>query len=241
MWTWILSPIGRKVGLGIAVVLVLFAAVKWYESKIRADEQLKQADKFTEQLEKIREADRAKTDEILQAAQAKQEAAERRVQESLNRESILVRSIASIQQQRSTATTSVDRVRDSDLHTFNVQGIGLRQPADNSPCYTVAEERAIASAITQYPLCQKQVEVTNNQVQEIREQVAALTDKAAAIETKLDAVTGYATRLEGAYTILYNAFPRKRRSVKCLWMFSCGRAKPIPTPTPLDLKGSAPK
>ena len=242
MWTFLISPLGRKIGLGIAAAVVLFAAVKWYESKIRADEQLKQADKFTEQLEKIREVDRAKTEEILQAAQAKQEAAERRVQASLDREARLVQSLSAIQSSRVEAVRAVQQIADTELHTYNVKALGLRGPdAPFSACYIPSEERRIAEALTQYPLCQKQVETQAAQIAEIKNQVQDLKTISAALETKFDSLQGYTTRLEGYYVTVYNLIPRKRRAWKCLGLWNCGRAKPIPTPAPLDLKGSAPK
>ena len=66
------SSLGRKVGLGIAAVLVLYAGLKYWEGRVRQDEQLKQADKYTQEVEKMREADRAATEKILQDAQARQ-------------------------------------------------------------------------------------------------------------------------------------------------------------------------
>ncbi len=238
---WLIgTTVGRWVGV-VSIGALLVGGIIWlkvHDAKVREEERAVQADKQSQEIEKMRAADRTATERILNEATAKQEAAERRMQASLDREAGLVRTIASLGQQRAVVAGEVTRVADSELHGFNARSLGIRGPADTSiPCYLAAEERAIATAITQYPLCQKQVEATNAQVVEIKEQVTAQNEKIAAMGTKLDAVTGYASRLEQSYTVLYNLFPRKRRSAKCLWMFSCGRAKPLPVPAPIDLKG----
>lgn len=236
MWAWFLSPIGRKVGLGIAAAVALFIAVKWYEGKVREDERTKQADKQTQEIEKMREADRAATEKILQDAQARQEDAERRMQASLDREAGLVRTIASLGQQRSAANSDVQRLSESALHGYNIEHLAIRPTGDNSPCYLPTEERAIATAVTQYPLCQKQVETQTAQVAEIKELVSAQNAKIDAMETKFIALEGYTGRLENFYTILYNSIPRKRRGWKCLGLWACSKAKPLPVPAPLELK-----
>mgnify|MGYP001583013550 FL=1 len=241
---WIVGTTAGKWVGGIAIVSLLAGGLIWlkvHDAKVREEERAKQADAFTQEIEKLREVDRAKTDEILQAAQAKQEAAERRVEASMVREASLLRTLSAIGQQRAATTTETVRLSDSERRPYIIRSLGLRQANDTTPCYTAAEEKAIVEAVSQFPLCQKQVEATNAQVLEIKQQVQALTDKSAALEQKFDVLSGYTTRLESYYVQVYNALPRKRRGWKCLGLWACGKAKPLPVPAPIDLKGSAPK
>jgi hypothetical protein len=240
MWPWLLSPIGKKVMIGAGIAVVLWGGVKWIEGRAREDEQRKQADKFTQEVEKQRAADRAQVEEVLNAAQAKQEEAERRMQQSLDREAGLVRTIQTLGQQRAAAVTQVSGISDSAIHGFNVQQLGLRRNGEQNACFSISEERAIAAALTQYPLCQKQVEAQNAQIAEVKNQVTALIDKTAALETKFDTLSAYTTRLEGYYVTVYNAIPRKKRSAKCIWLWNCGKRPPLPVPAPIDLHKPTP-
>lgn len=240
---WLLTDAARKIGLYLLLTGAFFGVLRWYGNHVRERERAKLADENTQKIEEMRSADRAKVQEVLNEATAKQEAAERRMQASLDRESILVRSLASIQQQRQSTASTVEKVRDSDLRPFNIQQLGVRAVGDNNPCYTPAEERAIAVAITQYPLCQKQVETQTAQIAEIKEGVAALKDKTAALETKLESLAGYTDRLEGYYRVVWEALPRKGRKAwpPWCWAFKCSKKVNLAAPDPISLKQGAPK
>jgi hypothetical protein len=221
--------------LGAGIAVVLWGGAKWYAGRVREDEQRKQADKFTQEVEKQRAADRAQVEEVLNAAQAKQEEAQRRMQASLDREARLIQNLSAIQSGRVEAVRTVQQVADNALHGYNVGQLAIRSGSDTTPCYLPAEERAIATTITQYPLCQKQVEAQNAQIAEVKTQVVALIEKTAALETKFETLSAYTSRLEGYYATVWNLIPSKRRGGKCLWLWNCSKRPPLPVPAPIDL------
>lgn len=226
---------GIRIGVGVAVLVALFL---WGQAKKREGQEEGKRDagaEWSQQLEQARAADRKATEQQIAQWQGLYEQAQARAAaaESTGRE--LARAVASIQQQRVQVVDTVNRMPDSALHSYIVDQLRLRAPGDTTACYTPSEERAIAKAIADAPLCQKQAETMQGQITALSEQVASLKDGQAALSSKYDALAGYATRLEGTYTALYNAWPRKARSWKCLGLWKCGAGPKIPTPDPQTL------
>jgi len=227
---WVLRA-GAVAVAGLAFWIWLAA----HDRKVREDEKEQAGAKWSQQLEQGRAADRKATEEKITQWQGLYEQAQARAAaaESMGRE--LARAVATIQQQRTQAFETVTRMPDSALHAYIIDQLRLRAPGDVTPCYTPSEERAIAKAIVDGPLCQKQSETMSHQIDSLKEQQAAQQDQITALGSKYDALAGYATRLEATYTTLFNAWPRRARSAKCLWVWKCGSGPKIPTPDPQSL------
>ena len=227
------SKWGIRISIGVVVLIALLA---WgHAQKNAGKEEGKQeaGNEWSQQLEQARAADRKATEEQISQWQGMYEQAQARASaaESMGRE--LARAVASIQQQRTQTVETVNRMPDTALHPYIVDQLRLRPTGDTTPCYTPSEERAIAKAIADAPLCQKQVDTLGQQIGKLQEQQEAQQEQIAALNSKYDTLAGYTTRLEGTYTTLYNAWPRKKKRWFCAWM--CSTGKEIPTPNPATL------
>lgn len=233
---WLMNPWTRRIGAVAAIGIALW----WYGARQRAqgraEGQQQAGAEWSQELEKARAADRAETEKQLQRWESVYQEAQARAAaaESLGRE--LARAVASIQQQRTQAVHTVSALPDSGLRPYIIQTLGLRAVGDDTPGFIPSEERAIAKCVADQPLCAKQVETQREQIAKLEEGQAAQQDQIAALNQKYDALADYSTRLEATYTAIWNAWPRKRRSPKCLWIWKCGKGPKIPTPDPETLK-----
>lgn len=103
----------------------------------------------------------------------------------------------------------------------------LGKSADAGPL-TEQDDRAVLTCFKQLDLCTKQTEAAASEAQELR----AASDKS---EEKYSELSGYTTRLEQNYTMLFNATAKPRRSPKCLWLWRCTRPH-VDVPDPKVLK-----
>lgn len=224
-----------RLGAGVlAVTLVLGYGL--YQRRKGRTEGKQQADvTWSDTLEKMRVQDRLELDRRLADADARISEAETRFQASLAREASLIAQVRALASQRQEAIAQVGRLPDSALHGYVVSALGLRPAGDSTPGYTVSEERALAKCVADYPLCQQQNDMLAKQVNEVRGQVAELQVKTEALVSKNDALAAYTSKLEAYYVAVYNSLPRKKRGAKCLWLWQCGKPKPLQVPAPLDL------
>ena len=227
-----------------AAVLAVILAILWYGHKQKQagkDEGKQEAgNEWSKQLETARQKDREELDRRIQDADRIKEEAQQRFQAAVDREGQYLRTIQGLSAQRTSAAQTVVGLADSALHGYIVQQLGLRTLGDNAPCYLPVEERTIAKAIVDAPLCQKQNDALGQQIGELKQQVKAVQDKQAATEQKVSALVDYTIKVESAYTTLYNAFPRKAKTAKCLWLWSCGKPKPLSVPSPQNLLQAKP-
>jgi len=224
----------------------LLALIVWqiYHKGVEAgkDEQKKDSDaSWSKELEQARAADRKGTEELLGHWQGLYDEAKRRDQAHEATIDRLQTNFLSLQQQRAQVVQEVAKIPDAGLHDYVVTQLGLRPAGVSVPCYLPAEERKLAGIVADNPICQEQVKMLGAQVEEQRKQIVDIRTQVDATEQKFDALTGYTTRLEGHYTTLYNAFPRKTRGWGCLRLWKCGKEKPLPTPDPASLKPVANK
>lgn len=219
----------------LAVVLGFFVLRAHYvdEGKKSGVEEQKQTESAT--FESMRKSQQDQLDSIVKSAEARIADATARANAAsaqVSQQNALVMALAA---QRATATQTVERVADSDLHAYNIQTLALRDPHDSTTCYNPTEERAIASAVTQYPLCQRSVTESSKEIDALRSQVAAVNDKVSALGVELTAEKSYTSQLFNYYVTLYNDQAPSYRAAKCLGLWKCGK-RTIPTPKPETLK-----
>jgi len=151
----------------------------------------------------------------------------------------LAAALQNLSLQQRAVQAQVTSTPDSQLRPLVIRTLNLRAPTDNVACYTPAEEREIANRVLDQPICRQQNNKLLEEVTIVKSQVGLLNNQIQVLDTKFDALVGYTTKLETTYTDLYNQFPHKHRSVKCLFLWRCGDRK-ITTPSPKDLIQSKP-
>lgn len=145
--------------------------------------------------------------------------------------------VAQAQQRQDAAAKKVSATPDAELHQLNVSTIGARAKDDTTPGYTAQEERVIANVLQQYPEVVKANQAQTEQLKKLTERVDALDAGTKLQDARFEKLAGYTGRLEGYYADLWNSYPHKYRSVKCLGLWRCGN-RTIKAPPPDALRAT---
>lgn len=239
MFASILAFFTSRVGLytigGIAIVGGLLVARSHFIHQGQLEGQQTATDAMTAQREKERQQDREQLDATLKRADLTIAAAQAQLQAATEREQAASQAIKALAVQRTQAQATVNGLKDTDLHDFIVgpKGLGIRQEMDKTPGYNPAEERALATCVSDYPLCKDTTDKQASQIASINDKVDAMQKQLTALQGKYDALAAYTTTVERDYTDLYNAFPRKGNAfVRIVTFGLAGKPKKIPTPDP---------
>lgn len=238
---WLLSPIARKIGMGILVIILLLGLRAKFIADGKRQGREDAGRELIESNEKERQAERevmlakvAEADKAREEAQARYEAA-------LARESEMAATVRDLARRRQDAGQAVTRIPDAGLHSVITDSLALRPKGDATPGYFAIEERELARCLADRPLCQQQADALGAQVGELHQQVTALSDKQRATDAKVEAFATYTVQLESHYTALWNAFPKKRNWPLSIVTFGLlGKPKRLPTPDPADLRRISP-
>ena len=233
------SKWGIRICIGVAVLLALFAWGRAQKNAGKEEGEQEAAQETKTAIEQMRAADRQQTQQQLEGLRELIDQYKEAFDQSQQRQAQLAQANALLSQQRQTVAESVTRVADSDLHGYIVQQLGLRPIGDRTQGYSFAEERELAKCVSDRPLCVQQVEKQKEQIAELQEGQRAQGEQLKAQQQRFDVAIAYTDRLEGYYAQLYSLFPRKTRAAKCLWLFRCGKEKPLPTPEPLTFTSPA--
>ena len=198
------------------------------------EESLTETKRTLEELRKNAEAEYQKVStEALQAI----EDAQKRIRDSERRESNLVATLSNLAQTRIQTQQQVASVPDNKLHDAVIQKLGIRTESENNTqsCFTPSEERAILTAVTDYPPCQKQTQLQSEQIAEVKQQVESLRAEVAGVSKQAEAERQLRINYGNFYTQLWNATRSKKRGLKCLGLWRCSMPKALPFPSPESL------
>ena len=229
------SKWGLRISAGVLVLTALFFWGRAQKNAGKEEGKQEAAQETKESLEQMRQADRAQTQQQLEGLRELIDQYKEAFNESQQRQAQLAQANALLSQQRQTVAEGVTKLPDSELHSYIVQQLGLRPVGDRAQGYSFAEERELAKCVSDRPLCIQQVEKQRQQIAELQEGQRTQGEQLKAQQQRFDVLVGYTDRVEGYYTTLWNLFPKKKRSAKCLWLFRCGKEKPLPTPEPITL------
>ena len=229
------SKWGLRISAGVLVLTALFFWGRAQKNAGKEEGKQEAAQETKESLEQMRQADRAQTQQQLEGLRELIDQYKEAFNESQQRQAQLAQANALLSQQRQTVQEGVTKLPDSELHSYIVQQLGLRPVGDRAQGYSFAEERELAKCVSDRPLCIQQVEKQRQQIAELQEGQRAQGQEIKAQQQRFDLLGAYTDRLQGYYVTLYNLYPKKKRSAKCLWLFRCGKEKPLPTPEPITL------
>jgi len=218
---------------GLVLGFVLLRAHFIHQGQLEGQQQA--TDSLSAVHEKERQEDRAQLAEVVKTANSNIAAAQAQLEAASQRELAASNTIKALAAQRIQTAGTVAAVKDSDLHDFIVgpQGLNIRPNADKSPGYSALEERAIATCVSDYPICKASLSAQTEQIGSVTDKVSALTSQVNQFQAKYAALAGYTTTVERDYTDLYNAFPRKgNRWLQFVTFGLAGKPKKIPTPDP---------
>ncbi len=232
---FVTSKTGMYVVGGIATVGLLLGVRSHFIHQGQLEGQQTATDTMTAQRDKERQQDRDQLAEIVKQANSTIAAAQAQLAEASQREQAASQAIRALAVQRTQAQATVNGLKDSDLHDFIVgpKGLALRPSTDRTPGYNPAEERALASCVSDYPLCKDTTDKQANQIASINDKVDALQKQQNAMQAKYDALATYTNTVERDYTDLYNSFPRKGNTFLRILTFGlAGKPKKLTAPDP---------
>lgn len=239
MFPSIIAFVTSKTGMyamgGIAVVGLLFGVRSHFIHQGQLEGKQEATDTMTAQRDKEKQQDHEQLVAALKMADSVITEARATFAAATQKEESAKQALRAISAQRTQAQATVNGLKDSDLHDFIVgpKGLALRPATDRTLGYNPAEERALASCVSDYPLCKDTTDKQANQIASINDKVDALQKQQNAMQAKYDALATYTNTVERDYTDLYNAFPRKGNTFLRIVTFGlAGKPKKIAAPDP---------
>jgi hypothetical protein len=236
IWAFLISPLGRRIALAAGIV-ALALGIRWYflnegQRQGRLDGQQEAANSSQVQ----READRKTTESVLSRYDALLTQYDEKLKAAESRAARAEVALVTVKAQQQQAASNVAAVSDSSIHQFVKAQLGA---TDSGP-FTIAEERSLATCMTQYPLCKNEADAQRDRADASEDQIHAIDGKVDALSAKFDALASYTVRLEGAYTALWNQASQSKRAWKCLKLWKCDRPQ-ITAPNPAAITGQKPQ
>jgi hypothetical protein len=238
VWIFMKSPLGRWVAAG-ALFLAIICGIYWKghnAGQAAGEEGQKQAQ--VQDIEDQHKITKKDVDAGGTASEARLKALEDNAAAQTRLLLQMSAQFALLAGQRQAAAAQTASLTDTQLHPATVQQLGLRAPNDPNACYNFAEERAIHDAVTQYPLCDRQVKTAVAEREAAEAGKATVEAQVRELRSRQGELTAYQAKLEGWYRELYNLHPPKYRSAKCVWIWKCGKRK-LAVPPPNELKAEA--
>src|SRR5882672_2308447 len=175
-----------KLGIEVALVAALAFGVRAYflaEGRRAGHDEAAQSQQ--QELEKARQQDRKDMQAVIDKANGALADAEKQRQSANDALQKLAGILGDVAKQQSAGAGKVAALPDSDLHGYVVGALNLRAAGDKSAGYLPVEERALAGCVTQYPLCQKQLQASEEKIAAEQKNTAASDQVSAA---RLDAI-----------------------------------------------------
>lgn len=217
----------RYAALGLVVAVLLFGVRQHYIDLGKEQGKTDQKGSESSQDEKERATSQKQLADALQASRDALAVENKREDDAKARENTLLATIRSISVQKQAASAQVASLSDIEAHAYNLTLMGGRQ---DGACYSGGQERQIAEALTQYPLCKKEVSAKDDSIKAINDRISALNDKVLEKDRQFQAMSLAKQKSDAMYVRLWNRYPPKYRSAKCLWIAKCG-ARNLDLPT----------
>lgn len=194
-----------------------------------------QKDVETQQVGKtVLDATNTESAEVAEA-HAREAEARRATAQAQQQTAIAMAMVVKLQRDGEELRAKVAAISDADLHGFTVAQMGIRKPDDKTACYTATEERAIANAVTQWPVCKAESEGKDDAFKQQGEQIAGLQRDVQAMKDEISAHQAAESVYRTALQTLYDNHAPKVRAAKCLGIWKCGRGRlEIPNPAVLE-------
>lgn len=184
------------------------------------------------------DADRTALLQSLTAAASALHYASAQIQASQAQQRAIVTQLSQLTQTKASADAGIAKLSDSELHNFITSKLAIRTAADTNAGYEPAEERALASCVTDEPLCEQSRALLQQQSDAQTTQIQAEQSANAALQKEQQSLVNYSQQLETNFVTLRNAFAQPRRSRRCLWLWRCKRDV-VPVPSVDQIKNAA--
>lgn len=222
-----LSNKWSKLGIELAFVAVLGLGARAYftaEGKRAGRDEVTQV--VQQQIDKARQQDTANLNKVVTQATNETVSARKEKAVALAALSKANTTLADISRQRSNDSAKVQALPASALHSYIATMLNLR-PAQqhDQPGYTDIEERVLATCVTQYPACQKQLSTYQQASadQQAHNKAADRLDAAQGVIASAQA--DFVDKLDAHFVKLYNLHPPRYRAMRCLWLWHCRAAQ----------------
>lgn len=237
-FAWFLTPIGRKVGFAVLVLLLLtgmyFVAYErghssGYNSGKGDGEKV-----VFDQSRQQSEQEHATFQKVLDTFQSRDAAAQQMVQAALSVVSQVNGQLVALQANRKQEQVKVEALPDSSLFS----DIRFRLNVDRlntTTNFTYPELRKIDSTVADYDGIKQENDLLTTKVDALGKETVGMQDRIDSRDVALQGAINYGNLMYSNYTQLWNLHPPKRRSVKCLWIWNCVADK-LPVPAPAQLK-----
>lgn len=233
-FAWFLTPLGKKVGIGILIILAL-TAIGWkiYSAGQHSGEA-KQKDVQKLDINAARVEDHSQTDSKLQQNSQEGAGYKEAVRASNVRADGWQKVAEGLLEDRKRAAVASASMSDPELHPANARLLG--EPEGQS-CYSPRGERRINEALTQFPVCEKQVETANKEHGEREAAMLSMAKALGAAEERAKMLEELRKRDDQRFRDVFNLDAPRVRAGKCVWIWKCGRSKAKPDAVALPVPG----
>jgi hypothetical protein len=237
--TWFLSPVGRKVGLGILAAVIL-GGIAWKIRRGGIEEGKDQTRaEVTEAQSKNVLAD---AQDVAQGSQERQQAIRANAGQatiSKAQADALAAQVASLRYEVAQSRSRVQQMDSGAVHAYVVDQLAIRSKGDSSPGYTLAEEKEIAVRVTAYPILQEQTAKQGESIDKLNRALGSKEKEALLLAEDAKDWKDAHGRLLRDYVTLYNTYPHKGRGWKCLGIWKCVNRK-LTVPAPAEIPSGRP-
>jgi hypothetical protein len=240
--TWFLSPLGRKVGIGILIILAIGGYTLWVKHGAREEGREETRQEVTQAAAQNVRADAQNVAQGSQARQQQVQALAGQATISKAQADALVGQVSALRQEIAQSRARVQQMDSGAIHAYVVEQLALRSKGDTSPGYTEPEEKEIAVRVTAYPILQEQTAKQGESIDKLNRALGSKEKEALLLAEDAKDWKDAHGRLLRNYATLYNTYPHKVRSWKCihtLWFSKCVNKK-LTVPAPAEIPASRP-
>jgi hypothetical protein len=231
---WFLTPLGRKVGLGILAAVIL-AGIAWKIRRSLIEEGKDQTrEEVTEAQSKNVLAD---AQDVAKGSQERQQQAQAFAgQATVSKAQVdaLAGQLYALRGELAQQRARVQQMDSGAIHAYVVEQLALRSKGDTSPGYTEPEEKEIAIRVTAYPILQEQTAKQGESIDKLNRALGSKEKEALLLAEDAKDWKDAHGRLLRDYATLYNTYPHKRRHIKCLGLWKCADKK-LTVPAPAEI------
>lgn len=174
---------------------------------------------------------------VAQGSQTRQQAAQANAGQatiSKAQADALVGQVSALRQEIAQNRARVQQMPQESIRAYVVGELNLRQKGDVTPGYTEPEEREIAVRVTAYPKQQETIEKDAAAIAKLNQTIGKKEAEALLLAEDAKDWKNAHGRLLKDYTLLYNTYPHKHRSIKCLGLWKCVDKK-LTVPAPSEI------
>jgi hypothetical protein len=233
-FAWFLTSIGRKVGIALAIAAAIGGYTLWVRhGGIGVGKEIVR--------QEVTEAASGNVIKDSQAVAVGSQARQQAIQANAGQATIskaeadaLRGDVRALRAEIAHSRARVEQMPSESIRAYVVGELNLRSKGDATPGYTEPEEREIAVRVTAYPQLQGQIAKQDETIEKLNRAYGKKEAEAQGLAEDAKGWKDAHGRLLRDYATLYNTYPHKHRSWKCLGIWKCVNRKLL-VPAPAEI------